>query len=106
DATIATKAAPSDAATAEALPPPGTGAAEASSSTNAPSVRSRYEEGGATSAIPPIVGCADIRDRPRATPGAVCASVTGRAQYRCARPASDLGPDQGGSRSGARPGFP
>src|SRR6478752_6529026 len=87
---MATSEAPRLAATAEALPPPGTGAAEPSSSTNPPRVRSRKLVPGDGS-TPRLYGCGLGSG----------AAEPGRARYRRARPETH---DSGGLGEGLPPG--
>ena len=79
DATMATSEAPRLAATAEALPPPGTGAAEPRASTNPPTVRSRKRV-GVVGSTHRLYGCGSVPVVPGARIG------MGRARYRRARP--------------------
>ena len=110
-ATIATSPAPRLAATAEALPPPGTGSAEASRATNASRVRSRKRRMRRT-ARPDCRyagGVAAERVHPAREPDVGQVSETGRARYRRTRPATDGGPTRRGGlpvgpeRSSVRP---
>ena len=75
-ATIATSPAPSAAATADALPPPGTGSADARRSTKSPT--GEVAESLRLGLHPPIVG--GVPAGPRDAPA-------GRARYRRTRPA-------------------
>src|SRR6266540_4160440 len=89
-ATIATRDAPRAPVTAEALPPPGTGSADASRRTNSSRVRSRRRD-EAASTTPPIVGAAR---GPASGPGVSVRRQAngepGRARYRRARPGARL----------------
>ena len=107
-ATIATSAAPRLAATAEALPPPGTGLADAERARRTPSrVRSRKRADAESSGTPPIVGCDPDATRPRCGTHRRASgprSVGDGASAVPARPPATDGADAGGRAQLRRPG--